>query len=1238
VRGLLDELLPLTADERAARLAGLRRGEPDVAAEVESLLGRSQDSETNGDTFWPPKESQTLIPAGTASPEGLPDKVGRYEVVEVIGRGGMGAVYRVRDTLFRRTLALKILAAEFRGDAGLKARFLEESQLMGQLQHPGIPPVHDMGESPDGRPYFTMKLIRGDTLAQLLEARGGVEREQPRFLGIFEQVCETLACAHMQGVIHRDLKPANIMVGAFGEVQAMDWGLAKVRSAPETNLARGSVIRTARSDAPEAATRPGSAMGTPAYMAPEQARGEVDGLDARCDVFGLGAILCEILTGEPPFVGFDVGDVLRQSSRGNVGPALARLGKSGADADLVALATRCLAEEREARPEDAGRVHGAVAAHLAGVQRRLRQAEIAKKEADVRSAERRERRRTVYRLGAVIAALLLTLAAGGAWVRHVRAEREHQKSMVRQGVESRFDELDRTLGAGKTKEARDQLERIRSQLAGLEEPDLGERLADREADRAFLDELDALFGRRWQVMQQVVLEHVHSGKRGNGLAMGQPRLDSAIFTCGVTRDEMRDEYEAAFRRRDLDPTRSSAGEVVRRVEGSVIRAELIDALDQWFLLEPKSPALFEVLNAVDDKRSLARRMLAARDAGKPLGGDPNTLAEADPDPVAAMYLTELLPDDRAVALLKRTVRRFPADYRSLSVLTYRLLLMRPARKDRAEEAAGYALAAHALKPENSFACLMVSIALKASGRLDEAIRQARRAVELDDEHAAACYHLGLAYSKNDQRDEAIAWWKRTVALDPKHHSAYCNLGWSFREKEEYDEAIRWLVRATALDPQCMSAPNNMGRAYAGKKEYAKAVEWFSKVIATAPTNLDAHNNMGDVYLAQRQYESAIEWYRKATVLDPKDATAYNNLGMAYVESNRNDEAIAWLRKAIGLSPRYADAHNNLGWAYNGMKQYDEAIPWLRKALELDPKNVHAHNNLGVSYKGKREFARAIECLREAIALDPRYTLAFVNMGDSYALQEKYPEALGWYAKALALEPDRGSTHIDIAWVYLHMERYEEATRSFRKGLALDPDHHVSPFQMGELSRRESKFDEAVEWYERAIASAPRNAAAHRGLGLSYTGKREYAPALASFRAALAIDPALADRPSEAVEAVESARRAVPKADWPTIRYNAACVYALIGDSTKLPPAERARLRKQALAWLGEERAGWATLPKTTEAARKVAAEKCRHALAEEDFKGVRDPKALEKFDAQERKQWQDFWQAVRALVAELEGT
>ena len=320
----------------------------------------------------------------------------RYQLQGEIARGGMGAIIKGRDTDLGRELAIKVLLDQHKDKPEVIQRFIEEAQISGQLQHPGIAPVYELGQFADHRPFFSMKLVKGETLAKLLAERDNATEDRGRFVGIFEHVCQTMAYAHSRGVIHRDLKPANIMVGAFGEVQVMDWGLAKVLSAggiadeakAHSQHQAQSVIQTQRSrvgsDTPGtfgtigSQTRMGSVMGTPAYMPPEQALGDIDNLDERADVFGLGAILCEILTGKPPYVADDGAQLFRMASRGKLADCFVRLDACGAEPELIALTKQCLELKPADRPRDASVLAAGVSGYLESVETKLHETEMAK--------------------------------------------------------------------------------------------------------------------------------------------------------------------------------------------------------------------------------------------------------------------------------------------------------------------------------------------------------------------------------------------------------------------------------------------------------------------------------------------------------------------------------------------------------------------------------------------------------------------------------------------------------------------------------------------------------------------------------------------------------------------------------------------------------------------------------------------------------------------------------------------
>jgi WD40 repeat protein len=426
-RDIFHAAIELTnATERSAYLEKVCAGNLSLKQHVEGML-----------QVYP--QLGTFLESPAVDPEGAADRpvrAGRFQLGPELARGGMGVIHSAREEALGRDVAVKVLHQRYPVDSLVGQRFLDEARITAQLQHPGIPPVFEVGRLADERPYLAMKLIKGRTLEDLLKERPNPASDRGRFLAMFEQVCQAVGYAHSKHILHRDLKPANVMVGAFGEVQVMDWGLAKLlppgggaahEATAGTETIGGTVIQTSRPSA--CGTLAGSMLGTPAFMAPEQAGGELDRLDERADVFGLGAVLCVILTGEPPYTTKSGEDVRLLAIRGKLADAEARLEHCGADPKLVELCRACLSVEREARPRDAGAVAATVAGYLAGVEERARQAETERAEAVVRDAEQRKRRRTVRVAGGVVAVVLLAGLSLSVWqmLRTIDAEGQAEK-------------------------------------------------------------------------------------------------------------------------------------------------------------------------------------------------------------------------------------------------------------------------------------------------------------------------------------------------------------------------------------------------------------------------------------------------------------------------------------------------------------------------------------------------------------------------------------------------------------------------------------------------------------------------------------------------------------------------------------------------------------------------------------------------------------------------------------------
>jgi serine/threonine-protein kinase len=525
----------------------------------------------------------------------------------------MGAIIKGRDGDLGRDLAIKILLESQRNNPDVVRRFVEEAQIGGQLQHPGIVPVYELGVCADRRPYFSMKLVKGRTLAALLAERrdraGRGDRvgrgspdprvgrgspdpahgptaglpaldDLPRFLSIFEQVCQTMAYAHARGVIHRDLKPSNIMVGSFGEVQVMDWGLAKVlpqggiADEAEAPPAPETVIMTVRSGSAgsASASQAGSVLGTPSYMAPEQARGEVERVDERSDVFGLGAILCEILIGRPPFAGSSREEIRAQAARGDLADALGRLDACGADADLIALAKDCLTAERDRRPRDAGTVARRIGEYQAGVQERLQAAERARFEAQTRAEEAQARvriERSRRRRTAALAASVLVIAGltGGGW------------TYLAQQWQARAARFNRALG-----EAEGLF--LEAKKAG---DDLPRWLTARDAVNAvaglLADAPDEPTRRRTAVLVRDVTEAATAAENDRTLLAKLVDIHSAKFDDldGTMTDAG---YAEAFRAAGIDVAHLPPAEAGTKIQARpvALRIAVAAALDDWAIM------------------------------------------------------------------------------------------------------------------------------------------------------------------------------------------------------------------------------------------------------------------------------------------------------------------------------------------------------------------------------------------------------------------------------------------------------------------------------------------------------------------------------------------------------------------------------------------------------------------------------------------------------------------------------
>ena len=966
--------------------------------------------------------------------------------------------------------------------------------------------------------------------------------------------------AHSQGIIHRDLKPANIMVGAFGEVQVMDWGLAKVMTPsaacgladaeprPNTNFITPST--------PPQETAAGTVMGTSAYMAPEQARGEVDTLDARCDVFGLGGILCEILTGAPPFAEQTSMQNVVLAMLGDLSSVLGRLNACGADAELVDLAKSCLAADRDDRPAHGGVVAGAVAQYQAAMLERMQQAEIDKAAALVKIREERKRRRVSLALAAAVVLLIVGGSAGALWYQGERARQDADR--LRHNEEKRLQDSELSLrreylnkavahavadAEGRHKEL---LQRLANQVP------LNELLSDIGLWRHALSDAQAaaLYARKLadgspELVEPALAERLRTleadlaGDEKDwqfGKACDDARLAAATNVDGTWDPQAAAKmYAKIFAGAGLDVRKGNADSIAIQIKQSPIRLVLVAALAHWADVSRKDikllAQLFAIANNVDADpwRTEYRN---AKLSGKKFQEVADKVDLQKQSPQLLLSLAHGLGKADGAKLLRLAQREHPRDFWILFGLgnlstdaseregCYRAALaIRPlsgpahvnlgrALGDKKElgSAIWHYRKALDLNPKLVEAHINLGTALNKKNEVDEAIRHYRTALDIDPNSAIAHSNLGVALHRKKDVEAAIKHYDKALEIDRENAAAHLNLSAALLGKKDADGAYKHCLKALKIDPHLAEAHVNLGRALEEKNDDAGAVRHFLKAIDIKPNLAEAHYNLGRALRRQKDVEGAIKYYRKTVDINPDNAHAQYGLGMALHEKKDEAGAVKHLSRAVDIDPDHADAHYGLGLALAAQKNVDKAIAQFRKTIELDSDNALAHYSLGLELHNKNDLKGAVEHYLKSIDIDPNYAPAHNNLGNVLNAQKDKAGAIKHYRKALDINDNFALAHMNLGARLAENKELDEAITHFRKAISLEPGDPKMLANLGTALLAKKEVDEAIKYFRLAEAADPGLIEIHISLGQAYSAKKNAEAAILHYRKAVDLNP------------------------------------------------------------------------------------------------------------------------------------